>query len=139
MSKNELQYYELTLNNGKTSITIGDRVIPIIGVFTDKDETEMREVLTGKLIEEKLDKKPTGKLAYLSKLPVDRKRTKTLEDLLFSLSIPEKEEFKRQMDGFEKDVLDRFNLNHEARGIGDIMYRRLAINSGQFNPGENKA
>ena len=124
--KNELQYYELTLNNGASSMKIGDKEIPIIGVYVA--EGEMRDVFAAKEIKPNLERKPTGDMSYIYCREVPRKEVKALEKLLFGLTVAERDMIQAEMDRMEHDIRDQHFLN-SAFGVGDIMYRRLAINA----------
>ena len=122
--KTKIDYFYLTLNNGVSSIKIGEKEIPILGILVTPDA--MHEVVTGKKIEKNIDKTPTGTMTYISAVPVPKKEAKGVEDIIFAMTIPEKEQFEQIMKQMKEDIEDQHFVN-SSYGLGEMMMRRLMV------------
>ena len=122
MVKNQLDYYYITLHGGTTTITIGDKVIPILGVFLPNND--LYEIISGKKIVENTDNKPYNGLSYDSITQVNKKDIKYIEKIIFGMTIKEKEEYQTIMYNMEEKakLADYFK---DSFGLGDIMCRKL--------------
>ena len=122
--KTEIDYFYLTLNNGVSSIKIGEKEIPILGILVAPGA--MHEVITGKKIDSNIDKTPTGTMTYISAVPVPKKEAKSVEEIIFAMTIPEKEEFEKIMKKMRQDIEDQHFVN-SSYGLGEMMMRRLMV------------
>ena len=76
--------------------------------------------------------KKLGKLSYVTLDKVPNNEVKKLEDLIFALTLKEKTDFQNELDKIEQEISENHFLN-SSFGVGDRMYRRLAINAKDKN------
>ena len=126
MVKNKLEYYYLTLNNGISSIVIEGKIIPIIGVFIK--ENDMRDVISAKKVAENFKKEPINGLSYIERIPVPEKEIVEIENIIFNMTIEEKEEYQKTLAFLESKAKESYFLK-DAFGVGDVMMRKLMFRS----------
>lgn len=135
MVKNDIDYFYITLSNGQNSIIVGEKSIPIIGVFLSNNA--LHEILTGKKISENLKGKKLDKLSYIALNKVPNTEVKKLEEFVFGLTIKEKMAFTEQIKLLEENLEDEKFLE-TSFGLGDKMTKRLIVNAKRSKESEQK-
>ncbi len=135
MVKKGIEYFQITLAGSQKTIQIGDKAIPIIGVFLSDDS--LHEILSGKKIQKNTKNKKIDKLSYIALDRIPDNKVKELETFIFGLTIKEKMAFSDELSKLEQNLQDEKFLE-ESYGLGDKMTRRLIINSKKAKEQEQK-
>ena len=124
--KIKLDYYSLTLKTGQNAIQVGEKTVPILGVFLS--ENNMHEILSGKKILENYDNKPIDGLSYISIRELPVKEANVVVNTVMALSIKEKEAYIEELKKIENKIIEDNYIN-SSYGIGEKMTRRLILSS----------